>query len=232
MAATKRGSGKTLKPTAKRSGSMTMHLATGDGDIALSQGILNDVLSRKSAATGLLKGFGKAVRDAKRSGRPMRMIVVVDPERDSSQVEVEAVQEQAADDLDAALDEARTRGATRAAEILSGPDMLTADEFAAVIGASSRETIHQKRRRHEVLGLEGAKRGVRFPKWQVGADGSLLPGLPRLFKVLGDHPWAIYRFLLQHHPELDGRTALEALREGGVEAVIVTAENIGEGVFA
>ncbi|MEC5383863.1 hypothetical protein VSX64_24395 [Aurantimonas sp. C2-6-R+9] len=231
MAVTKREPGRTLKPRAKRSGSRTMHLATHGGDVALAPGILSDVLSRKRAATGLLNGFGKAVRDAKQSGRPKRMTILVDPERDSCEVEVEAVQEQPVDDLAAALDEAKARGATRAAEILNGPDMLTADEFAAAIGAS-RETIHQKRKRHEVLGLEGAKRGVRFPEWQLSADGRLLPELPRLYRALGGHPWTVFRFLLQHHPALDGKTALDALREGRIDAVMATAENVGEGEFA
>lgn len=223
---------KIAKPGTKAvSGNLTMHLATHGGDIALAPGILNDVMSRKRAAAGLLKGFGKAVRDAKRSGRPVRITAVVDPERDLSEVAVESVPEQPVDELDTALDEARARGATRAAEILIGPDMLTTDEFAAAIGAS-RETIHQKRKRHQVLGLEGAKRGVRFPEWQLSADGSLLPELPRLFKTLGGRPWTVYRFLVQRHPELDGKTALEALRDGRVDAVIAAAENIGQGVFA
>lgn len=213
-------------------GNMKMHLATGaGGDIVLAPRIMSDVLSRKGGATGLLESFGKAVRDAKRSGRPMRITAVIDPDRDLAEVAVEPVREQPADDLDAALGEARARGAVRAAEILSGPEMLTADEFAAAIGAS-RETIHQKRKRHEVLGLEGAKRGVRFPEWQLNADGSLLPGLPRLFEAVGEHPWAVYRFLLQRHPELDGMTALAALREGRVDAVLATAENVGQGAFA
>jgi hypothetical protein len=208
-----------------------MHLATGGGDIALPPGILSDVLSRRSGATGLLKSYSKAIRDAKRSGRPVRITALVDPERDVADVAVEPVRDQPSDELDAALAEARARGATRAVEILSGPDMLTADEFATAIGAS-RETIHQKRRRHEILGLEGAKRGIRFPEWQLSGDGSLLPGLPRLFEALGDRPWAVYRFLLQHHPELAGKTALDALRAGQIDAVIATAENIGAGVFA
>ncbi|MBA1914272.1 hypothetical protein, partial [Escherichia coli] len=91
------------------------------------------------------------------------------------------------------------------------PDMLSADAFANEIGAT-RETVHKKRRRHEVLGLEGPKRGVRFPKWQVSGSGELIPSLPQLFEALGDHPWSVYRFLLEEHSELAGRTGLEALR--------------------
>lgn len=241
MTVTRRGIAKSVRSKSKQSGTMTtMHLAAGGSipsrsrsgaDIALAPGIFNDVLSRKAAATGLLNGFGKAVRDAKRSGRMVRMTVLVDPERVSPEIAMEEVREQHDDELSVTLGEAHARGAQRAAEILNGPEMLTADQFAATIGAT-RETVHQKRRRHDVLGLEGAKRGVRFPRWQVSADGALLPGLPRLFSALGGHSWAVHRFLLQHHPELDGATALDALRRGRVEAVIDAAENVAQGVFA
>ena len=147
------------------------------------------------------------------------MTVLVDPERKLSKISVEEIDGQPADDLDASLGEARVRGAQRATEILNRPDMLTADQFAAAIGAT-RETVHQKRRRREVLGLEGAKRGVRFPDWQVSANGVLLSELPRLFELFGDHPWAVYRFLRERHPELGGVTAPDALRNGRIDAVI------------
>jgi hypothetical protein len=109
--------------------------------------------------------------------------------------------------------------------------MLSADAFADEIGAT-RETVHKKRRRHEVLGLEGAKRGVRFPKWQVGKNGELLPGLPQLFEILGEHPWSIYRFLLGEHDALDGRTALQALQAGKVEDVLAAADASTRGAFS
>ena len=121
--------------------------------------------------------------------------------------------------------------ANQVGEILHGPDMLTADAFAEMIGAT-RETVHKKRHRHEVLGLEGPKRGVRFPNWQVSSSGEFLPGLPQLFEALGDRPWTVYRFLLQDHPELGGARGLDALRAGHVESAISAAKAIGEGSFS
>lgn len=129
-------------------------------------------------------------------------------------------------DLAAALAEARERGRALAARVLAGPEMLSSDEFAARIGVS-RETVRQKLARHEALGRAGAKRGWRLPAWQVTEEGRLLPGLPRLFAALGGHPWTVYRFLLQHHPELGGATALAALREGRTEDVVRVAEATG-----
>jgi hypothetical protein len=96
--------------------------------------------------------------------------------------------------------------------------MLSAADFAQFIGVS-RESVRTKYQRNEVLGLKGAKRGLRYPKWQVTSDGGLLPELPRLFEVLGGESWTVYRFLTQHHPELEGDTALSVLQRGNVEKV-------------
>lgn len=126
-----------------------------------------------------------------------------------------------------ALARGRERGAVRLAEILGGPEMANAEDFARMIGAS-RETVNQKRRRHEVLGLEGPKRGLRFPQWQLTDAGELLPGLPELFAEIGDRPWAVYRFLVSEHPEL-GTTALEAMKHGRAAAAVALAGALGQG---
>lgn len=128
------------------------------------------------------------------------------------------------DSLDTALAEARTRGARRVAEILADPEMLSADAFGQYIGVS-REAVRLKYLRREVLGLTGAKRGIRYPKWQLTDADQPLPGLPELFQALGGDPWTVYRFLLQHHPELDRETALSALKHGEWKRVLAAAEN-------
>ena len=108
----------------------------------------------------------------------------------------------------AALRHAYMRGAEAASTLLAGPDMLSSDVMAERLGVS-REAVHQKRRRGELLGVEGAKRGVRFPAWQIGPDGRPLAPLRDLHAALGA-PWAVFRFLRQRHPELDQQTGLEA----------------------
>lgn len=80
-------------------------------------------------------------------------------------------------DLEEALAQARERGVLRLAEVLDGAEMMRADEFARAIGVT-RETVNQKRRRHAVLGLEGPRRGVRFPAWQLTDDGACFPACP------------------------------------------------------
>ncbi len=189
-----------------------------------------DPASRK-ATRGVLSGFANALKRAERTGRSVRMTVLVDPAAEAPRIAVEDLPPPKVDALDTALAAARQRGSARVSEILNGADMLSADAFADEIGAT-RETVHKKRRRHEVLGLEGPKRGVRFPKWQLSDSGELIPSLPQLFDVLGDHPWGIYRFLLEEHGELDGSTGLQALRAGRIADVIVAAESIGKGAFS
>jgi len=179
----------------------------------------------------LLNGFGEAVQRSKDRRLGVRMVVMIDPQRRVPKVEIEDIDHSSqvtTEDFNSALAEARERGANRAAEILARSDMLSADAFARFIGVS-REAVRLKCQRREVLGLEGAKRGVRFPKWQVTSNGGLLPELPRLFDLLGGDSWTVYRFLNQHHPELHGNTAISALKAGKVGEVLAAAENTGRG---
>ena len=117
------------------------------------------------------------------------------------------------DDLQNALAAARERGQHRVAEILSSNDMLSGEAFASLL-KTTRMTINTKRKKHQVLALEGVTRGFRFPQWQIGQDGKPFSALPKLFEQLGNNSWAVYRFLAQHHPELDGLTGREALQRG------------------
>ena len=50
----------------------------------------------------------------------------------------------------------------------------------------------------------------------------------QLFERFGDSPWAVYRFLVQSHPELDGETGRDALRKGRTADVIEAAESVAE----
>ncbi len=102
--------------------------------------------------------------------------------------------------------------------------MAGADDFAAMLGIT-RQSLHDKRDKHQVLGLEGAKRGYKFPTWQIDQDGKPLSALPDLFAAL-DGPWSVYRFLKQHHPELGDITGLEAVRSGLTSDALALAANI------
>jgi hypothetical protein len=189
-----------------------------------------------SAKTGILSGragakvletlvasYGEAYETSNRTGRPVSFRVEVAPRR---LPKITSVAEETRDaGLENALTAARARGRSRVAEILSGDDMLSADDFAALLG-TTRMTVNAKRQNRQVLGLEGATRGFRFPHWQIGTDGKPFSALPILFDRLGNDPWAVYRFLVQHHPELDGLTGRDALWQGKTDDAIAAAESI------
>jgi hypothetical protein len=129
--------------------------------------------------------------------------------------------------IDLALARARERGSTRAADVLARNDMLSSNQMARLLG-TTRMTINTKRRKHQLLGLEGARRGFRFPQWQINNDGQPFDALPDLFDRLGGSPWAVYRFLVQHHPELGGLSGREALAKGRSAEAIQAAESVAE----
>lgn len=196
-------------------------------EVALAGPTLDDLMTRPRALKSVLDGIGRAVRQAEATQRPVKLTILVQPDRTAPTVDVEGPSADG-DDLDQAIAEARVRGAARAAEILASPEMLSADDFARLIGVT-REAVRQKAIRREALGLQGAKRGVRYPAWQVTRDGGLLPELPRLFALLGDSPWTVYRFLLQPSAAFKGAPPLEALRAGVVKPVLEAAEGVARG---
>ena len=190
----------------------------------------------------LLKGYGEAVAKSRAAGRAVSFRVEIDPSGGATITPIEetpavavVLPAESGDvpdaDLDAALEEARQRGRVRAAEILTSDDMLSADQLAALLG-TSRMTVNTKRQNHLLLGLDGAKRGFRFPAWQVDEDGKPFAALPALFERLGGGPWSVYRFLVQAHPELDGLTGREALRRGKSDQALEVADSIAQGTFA
>lgn len=187
-------------------------------------------LKRKAPdATGLdlvVGRFGEALAHSRRSKSPVSFRVDISPDGRAKVTALDLAQPQAAD----ALSAARERGRARAAEIVAGPDMLSADDFAGVLGVT-RATVNAWRQTGQVLGLEGVKRGFRFPDWQIDADGKPFPELPVLHELLSG-AWSVYRFLVASHPELGGRTGKHAMQRGQGRKLIDLAEAISRGDFS
>jgi hypothetical protein len=185
----------------------------------------------KTLIANLLAGYSAAAKRARQAGRSMVFTVEVAPDGKATTLAAPAAIDTDGDALGSALAAARARGKSRIAGILKSPDMLTARDFGSLIGAS-HETVNVKRSRGEILGLQGATRGVRYPSWQVTEAGMPLPGLPRLFQVLGQQPWAVYRFMTTAHSELGGKTGLEAMKAGQLDAAYAVARNQTSGAFS
>jgi len=97
-----------------------------------------------------------------------------------------------------------------AAQILAGADMVSADVLATKLGIS-RTSVNAKRQKHILLGLEGARRGYRFPIWQCDKKtGKPFAVIPRLLDILGD-AWTVHGFLMRAHPALGGLSGRDAL---------------------
>lgn len=203
--------------------------------VALAPEAFRVLSPRPSSVKKLAEALGQAITRSQKFGREGGFTVTVDATGNPEITvlpETEAAQATPAIQSDeAAFEAARQRGRIRAAEILDQEDMLSADEFAERLGVT-RVTVNTRRQKHELLGLDGAKRGYRFPAWQVDEDGKAFEALPRLFELLGPSPWGVYRFLTQHHNALGGATGKDALRRGRSRQVIDAAESLARGDFA
>lgn len=166
--------------------------------------------------------------DARRmaAGRGASIQATIEPEGDDR-----IADETPEQTLERALRDARARGDAVKQDLLADPEMLNTADMAERLGMSG-EGVRLKRKRHEVLGVDFAKRGIRYPGWQVLENRQLLPALPRLFSILGDNPWGVYRFLLQNHPELGGSRVLDALKRGRIDEVLAAATNTATGAFS
>ncbi|UVK57542.1 XRE family transcriptional regulator (plasmid) [Mesorhizobium sp. AR02] len=190
----------------------------------------------------LLERYQEAIARSRKIGHRVSFRVEVDPAADAQTITPVEEQPIASDvfpvddtgmpdaELEAALAGARARGRKRVAEIVAGEDMLSAEAFAKLLGMS-RVTVNAKRQSGQVLGIDGAKRGFRFPVWQLDKDGRPFGTLPALHETLGNSAWAVYRFLVLRHGALDGRTGLRALQQGDDASVLAAAEGMARGDF-
>jgi hypothetical protein len=106
------------------------------------------------------------------------------------------------------------------------PDMLSS-ERASKLSGLSRETLNKRRKEGHLLGLESAKRGVRYPEWQF--EDAVLPSMPALLGALAHlEPWGQYLFFTRAEPLLEGQSPLEALRAGRAEDVLRVATLLAE----
>lgn len=107
--------------------------------------------------------------------------------------------------------------------------MLSASEFAERMNISV-EVLSSMLAEGTVLALYSDVVGWRYPEWQLDDAGRPLQPLPALAQTLGGR-WALFRFLRQSHPELDGATGLDALRSGMAAEALDVAESIARGDF-
>ena len=108
---------------------------------------------------------------------------------------------------------------------------LSSDEIAERLD-TNRETVNQWRESGRLIGVKGAKRGVRYPVAQIGKNLAPLDGIREVLSALdGDH-WEAWRFLAGEIDELDGKTGFDVLRAGGKDQLLEVIEARSHGSFS
>ena len=104
---------------------------------------------------------------------------------------------------------------------------LSAEQVSELIGIS-RQAVDRRRSQNQLVGLTQGKRGYAYPAFQF-EDGKTLDGLKEVLAALSGHdPWMQSIFFANGNDRLNGRTPLDALRQGKTEAVVRAAEAYGE----
>ena len=137
---------------------------------------------------------------------------------------------------EAALEAARMRNLVR---VLRDRTRLKEESFRTgevedllVVG---RERLRQMRERGEILGVvRGERRPTLYPRWQFGADGEVLAGLPGVISAAreaGMGPEELHFFMTEPDERLDGESPVDLLRRGEAERVAKVLLSAGLGPF-
>ncbi len=82
----------------------------------------------------------------------------------------------------------------------------------------SRQALHQKLGRHQILACPLADGGSVYPAWQFLISGATIPSLADILSALAtgtDDPWMTALWMRAPNPDLDGDRPSEWLRRGG-----------------
>ena len=104
---------------------------------------------------------------------------------------------------------------------------LTASEAARLLG-TTRQTPHDRAGKDALLAvMDGGQ--WRFPAWQFDPDGpnGVIAGLPDVLRALDVSPLAKISWLTLPNPYLEGRTPVQALKDGDRERVVDQARAVG-----
>ncbi|MDB6174151.1 MAG: hypothetical protein JWL59_3462 [Chthoniobacteraceae bacterium] len=85
--------------------------------------------------------------------------------------------------------------------------------------------LHKRRKEYRIVSWRDAKHQFHYPQWQFTPAGALLTGIQNVLQAFRSlDEWRIMRYFLAPRHDLDGGTALELLRAGEVDSVVVHAK--------
>jgi CheY-like chemotaxis protein len=104
---------------------------------------------------------------------------------------------------------------------------LTTQAVAKLLG-TSRQTPHDRVKAKTLLAIEESGT-LRFPHWQFDASGpnGVVPGFSEVLKELDGGPVAQARWFQHPNRVLEGRTPLQAIKDGDLARVLVEARAVG-----
>jgi hypothetical protein len=106
-------------------------------------------------------------------------------------------------------------------------DALTAPQVAKLLNIS-RQTPHDRLKKNTLIAVQD--NGVwKFPVWQFDASGAdgVIPGLSEVLKVLNIPDLSKISWLTQANGAFDGRTPVDALKDGRKDKVVCEARTVG-----
>jgi hypothetical protein len=121
------------------------------------------------------------------------------------------------------LDSAILRGIEASNRLRQRAEPSIGTTEVAELLSVSPETIRQYVARRQLLALTKGTRDRVFPLFQFH-DHQILPGFSDVFNALGlISPYRALSFFLDPHPDLGGKSSIEALKKGKFNEVIRTA---------
>jgi len=131
--------------------------------------------------------------------------------------------------LSEALESARKRGRVWQIKMLADPAMLTVEQMAQRLGVTNSE-IEGLRRQHRVLALNLLGE-TRYPAFQTGPDGMILPCLDQIVARLDGQSLEAYRLLMSKAHDGTNRRLHELLAAGEADKALGEADAWQSGAF-
>ena len=106
-------------------------------------------------------------------------------------------------------------------------DALTAPQVAKLLNVS-RQTPHDRLKKNALIAVQD--NGIwKFPVWQFDASGAdgVIPGLSEVLKVLNVPDLSKISWLTQGNRAFDGKTPVDALKDGRKDKVVCEARSVG-----
>jgi hypothetical protein len=109
-------------------------------------------------------------------------------------------------------------------------DSITSSKVAELLGCENRSTVRDRRLSKRILGLR--ENGVyKYPLWQFDPEGDdgVIDGFPKVLAALDVSDFTKLNWLRKSHLAFEGKTPIEMLKQGAIEAVTIEARAVGVG---